>query len=115
MSKYTPVALCLLLFLCGSVQAEDGDKPPVSIAVVGLVHGHVYGFIPLLQARSDVQLVGMVETNQELVARYAQHFNLPRRLFFTNLDELFARTNVKAVALFKRNYVQPELFVACAK
>jgi predicted dehydrogenase len=114
MSKFTTVALCLL-FLCGSVHAEDGIKSPVSIAIVGLVHGHVYGFIPQLQARPDVQLVGIVETNQDLVARYAEHFNLPRQLFFTNLDELFARTNVQAIAVFTSTYDHPAVVVACAK
>lgn len=108
-------AVCLLLLWCGLVQAEAGQQTPVRVAIVGLVHGHVYGFIPLLLARPDVQLVGIVETNQELVSRYAERFNLPRQLFSTNLEKLFARTNVQAVAVFTTTYDHPAVVEACAK
>jgi predicted dehydrogenase len=108
------VVLCLLSLLCNLIRAEAAN-PPVRIAIVGLVHGHVWGFIPLLQARPEVQLVGIVETDQELAARYAKRFNLPRHLFFTNLDELLARTNVEAVAAFTTTYDHPAVVEACAK
>jgi hypothetical protein len=59
-----------------------GGKPPVHIAIIGLVHDHAYGFIPLTRDRPDVQLVGIVEPDQELAASYAKRFNL-EPIFFT--------------------------------
>ena len=107
-------ALCLLLPL-GNVIGADEAHPPVCVAIVGLVHGHVYGFIPQVLARPDVRLVGIVEKDQALAARYAKHFNLPHQLFFTNLDELLARTNVEAAAVFTTTYDHPSVVEACAK
>ncbi|HEY1786570.1 MAG TPA: gfo/Idh/MocA family oxidoreductase, partial [Verrucomicrobiae bacterium] len=56
----------LLLFItCLSATAQT--PAPVRIAVVGLVHDHAWGFFPRFKGRDDVQLVGIVETNQVLI------------------------------------------------
>jgi predicted dehydrogenase len=112
MSKY--IVLCLVWLGGVCIQAQE-VKPPVDIAIVGLVHGHVYGFIPLLRACPEVRLVGVVEADQALSARYAERFNLPRNLLFANLEELLARTNVQAVAVFTTTYDHPAVVEACAK
>src|SRR5271170_5117543 len=76
------------------------SKPPVHVAIIGLVHDHAYGFIPLTRDRTDAQLVGIVEPDQTLAASYAKRFHLPNDLFYTNLESLLAKTNVNAVAAF---------------
>ncbi len=79
--------------------AQD-TKPPVRLAIVGLVHDHALGFIPRFAGRTDVQLVGIVETNTDLIERYTQRFHLDPGLFYPSLEALFAKTNVQAVATF---------------
>ncbi len=92
---------------------EEG-KSPVRFAIVGLVHDHARGFIPGARNRQDVQLAGIVEPNRELATRYARSFNLNTNLFFASLDELFARTNVEAVATFTSTFDHRRVVEACA-
>jgi predicted dehydrogenase len=89
-------------------------KPPVHVAMIGLVHDHANLFIPLVQNRSDVQLVGIVEPDRDLAASYAAKYNLPASLFFTNLDSLLAVTNVEAVAAFTTTLEHRHVVELCA-
>src|SRR5436190_1076069 len=45
------------------------DVRPVRLAVVGLVHGHVRGFLDRLRDRTDVTLVGVVDAEAALPGR----------------------------------------------
>jgi predicted dehydrogenase len=74
--------------------------------IVGLVHDHARGFIPRTRDRQDLQLVGIVEPNQELAARYASSFDLKTNLFFSSLENLLDKTNVQAVATFTSTFDQ---------
>ncbi|HTV62134.1 MAG TPA: Gfo/Idh/MocA family oxidoreductase [Verrucomicrobiae bacterium] len=98
MKKYFLV-LVGVLFVAANLLSQPAS-PPVRIAIVGLVHDHAWGFIPRFNGRTDVQLVGIVETNQDLIQRYSRAFHLDPGLFYPSLDALFARTNVQAVAIF---------------
>jgi predicted dehydrogenase len=102
-------SLCLAVF-CASAQ----DPKPIHVAIAGLVHDHAYGFLPRFQGRKDVQLVGIVETDPALIARYSQKFNLSPNLFYPSLDALFAATNVDAVATFTDIYDHKRVVEACA-
>ena len=58
----------------------EGTAPRVRIAIVGLVHDHARGFIPNALRSPDVELVGIVEPDQKLVARYAEKYQLKSSL-----------------------------------
>jgi predicted dehydrogenase len=75
-------------------------QAPVRIAIAGLAHDHALGFIPRFNGRTDVQLVGIVETNQDLIQRYSQRYHLGPDMFYPSLDALFTKTNAQAVAIF---------------
>ena len=106
------IFLTLLLSIDASWPAES--KPPVRIAIIGLVHDHAYGFIPLTQNRPDVQLVGLVEPDVELSATFAKRFDLNSNLFFRSLDALLAKTNVQAVAVFTTTLDHRRVVEMCA-
>jgi scyllo-inositol 2-dehydrogenase (NADP+) len=94
--------------------ADAQEKPPVRLAIIGLSHDHAYGFIPLLKGRSDVVLVGIVETNSDLIARYSQRFQLDRSLFYPTIAALLARTNVQAAAAFGSVFDHRQVVEECA-
>ncbi len=109
--------LILVLSLLLSTEpawAEDA-KPPVHLAIFGLVHDHAYGFITLTQGRSEIQLVGIVEPDQEVATTYAKRFNLDSSLFYVSLDALLAKTNVDAVATFTTTLDHRRVVEACAR
>jgi predicted dehydrogenase len=103
----------ILLLLAECLPAAD-VKPPVHIAMFGLVHDHAYGFIPLVQNRTDAELVGIVEPDAGLAATYAARFNLPTNLFYPTLEALLAKTNVDAVAAFTTTLDHQRVVEQCA-
>ncbi|MGC3958304.1 MAG: Gfo/Idh/MocA family oxidoreductase [Verrucomicrobiota bacterium] len=89
-------------------------KPPVRVAVAGLSHDHAYGFFPPLRGRTDIELAGVVETNQALIEIYSKRFNLSSNLFFNSLAELFNKTKVQAVAAFGSTFEHRAVVEQCA-
>lgn len=93
--------------------SEEG-KPPVRVAIIGLVHTHVRGFLPQALTNSEVQIVGIVEPDQKLVAEFAERYQINTNLFFRSLEELFAKTNAQVVATFTSTFDHRRVVEACA-
>jgi predicted dehydrogenase len=108
------IAFGLLLCLGADVARSEEPKSPVRFAIIGLTHDHAAGFIPRTRDRKDIQLVGIVEPSQELVARYARRFQLNPKLFYASLEELLAKTNVQAVATFTSTFDHRRIVEMCA-
>ncbi|HEY3855615.1 MAG TPA: Gfo/Idh/MocA family oxidoreductase [Verrucomicrobiae bacterium] len=108
----------LILLFCfalslNTVWSQEA-KRPVRFAIYGLVHDHAGGFLPLTRNRPDAQLVGIIEPDHELAARFAKRFNLGPELFFDSLEALLAKTNVDAVSAFTSTYDHPKVVELCA-
>lgn len=108
-----PFLGAVLWFTAFSMHA-DTNKPPVRIAIIGLVHSHVHGFLPRVLADRDVQLVGIVERNPKLVAANAARYRLNLDLFFNTLEDLLAKTNAQAVATFTSTFDHKQVVETCA-
>ena len=58
-------ALSLSILLVASVLSLPAHEPqseqPLRLAIAGLVHGHVSGFLRGAQGRTDVQIVGIYD------------------------------------------------------
>jgi predicted dehydrogenase len=104
----------IAVFVVALAVLGQTQVPPVRVAVVGLSHDHAYGFFPRLRDRSDVTLVGVVETNRALIDTYTQRFNLSSNLFYASLDELFSKTKVQAVAAFTSTFDHRAVVERCA-
>ena len=104
----------VLLGLTALPAFSEANKPPVRLAIIGLVHTHVRGFLPLALANPEVQVVGIVEPDQQLVAQNARLYKLNTNLFFATLEELLARTNVQAVATFTSTFDHRRVVETCA-
>jgi predicted dehydrogenase len=103
-----------ILFIAALRAAPEASRPPVRLAVVGLVHDHARLLFPMLVGRSDVQLVGIVEPDQEVAAYYKGHFPLPDALFFPSFASLLATTRVQAVATFTSTADHRRVVEMCA-
>src|SRR5882724_1632518 len=111
--KHLKVALALFVVAIGRGLCAE-EKAPVRFAIMGLSHDHAGGFIPRARNRQDIQLVGIVESNRSLVARYAERFKLDTNLFFASLEELLAKTNIQAVATFTSTFEHRAVVEMCA-
>src|SRR5271163_3478980 len=116
----------LTLYATPAVAAPDGapmpDAAPMKVAIVGLVHGHVEGFLKggaLTPAggilnRPDVQLVGIVEPDEKLFYSYAQRYHLPSSLHFRSIQEMVQRTHPRAVLVFTAPSEHRRVIEECA-
>ena len=105
-----------LTFLSLSVaQSPDApDAKPLRLAIAGLDHGHVSGFLRGLANRKDVQLVGVFDPDAALAHKYAQTYNLDNSVLFTDLGTMLDDTRPEAVATFTSTYDHPMVVEACA-
>jgi len=73
---------------------------PLRVAVVGLVHGHVEGFLGPALKRSDIEIVGIAEPDQELEMKYASRFNLDRNILYADLEQMLAAVRPQALLVY---------------
>ena len=107
------IGVILLLFVIHPIPAAE-PKSPIHLAIVGLEHDAVGDFISRARNHQDVQLVGIVESNQTLVTRYARLLNLSTNFFDSGLEGLLARTNVEAAAVFTTTFDHRRVVETCA-
>jgi predicted dehydrogenase len=90
------------------------EKPPMRLAIAGLVHGHVDAFVRLVQKRSDVQIVGVFERDAALLRRDGDAFRIPENVRFTDLGTMIDRTHPEAIASFTNTREHPAIVEAAA-
>jgi glucose-fructose oxidoreductase len=88
----------LLGLLVSSIRAEQGQ--PLKVAIVGLEHGHVEGFLGQLPKHSDVQLVGIADGDTSLWQKYGKKYSLPDALFYKSEANMIERTRPQAVLVY---------------
>jgi glucose-fructose oxidoreductase len=75
-------------------------EPPVRVAIVGLVHGHVKGFLGALPGNESAILVAIVEPQDALAKEYASKYHLDSKLFYTDIERMFADRHPDAVLVY---------------
>lgn len=100
--------LALAVPLC----AADG---PIRIAIAGLNHGHVSGFLNSARRRSaDVQIIGVWDPRPELLERYGKENNFAKEMLFTDLAKMLDTIKPEAVATFTDTFSHLQVVEACA-
>jgi glucose-fructose oxidoreductase len=90
----------VLMFAAASVDAEAEAAQPLKVAIVGLEHGHAEGFLSQLPKHTDVQLVGIADSNTELWQKYGKKYSLPNALFYKTEANMIERTRPQAVLVY---------------
>ena len=113
------VTLALALSMIASPAARfsvpvRAQEKPLRLAIAGLVHGHVSGFLRGAQGRTDVQIVGVYEPDPMLLRSYGEKYNLPREALFTDLTQMLDLARPEAVAAFTNTRDHPVIVEAAA-
>lgn len=95
--------------------AVPAAEVPLRIGIAGLVHGHVGGFLSQNLKRTDIQIVGIAEKNQELSETIAAKYNLPAKIFFPTLEEMLNLTKPRAVLIYSNTFEHRAIVEACAR
>lgn len=104
-----------VILLITAVSSAQPTPPPLRVAVVGLVHGHVEGFLQHILGRTDVQIVGVSDPSEALFARYAKQFALDPKLYYASLDAMLQKTRPQAVLVYTSTYDHRAVVEACAR
>lgn len=108
--KFVKVLRTLLVFgvLTGSLRAQD-----YKIAVIGLVHSHVWGHLRTMIDGKSATLVGVSEPNSELAAE-AIKMGVARDLIYSAYEKMLDEKKPDIVWAFVENNRHLEIAKACA-
>ena len=102
-----------ILFIYSSMVSVAQPPKPLRIGIAGLTHDHVGGLLSRAHD-SDIQIVGIAESNRELAERYLKKYNLPLSLVYSSLEEMLDKCKPEAVCAFNSIYEHLEVVKACA-
>ena len=100
--------LSVLLFSIAPLMAQD-----YKIAIVGLVHSHVSGHLHTVLRGGPAKLVGIAESNPDLVAE-AKKMGAADSLFFNDYKKMLDQVKPDIVWAFVENNRHLEIVQACA-
>ena len=92
--------LSAAVLLAASALSAQTAAGPLRVAIVGLEHGHVDGFLSGLKDRNDAQLVGISDPDPALLAKYQQKFNLPAQILFPGEAAMIEAVHPQAVLVY---------------
>ncbi len=92
------VAATLLASTC--ILTAQNQPHPLRVAIVGLEHGHVEGFLGALPSHHDVELVGIADADSSLIAKYQQKYHLDATLFYKSEASMIERVRPDAVLVY---------------
>ena len=104
---------CLLLLSLLSFPLAAREPAKYKIAVIGLVHSHVWGHLATMVEGKTATLVGVSEPNAELVAE-AKKAHVPDNLFFPDYKKMLDETKPDIVWAFVENNRHLEIAKECA-
>jgi predicted dehydrogenase len=110
-SMILAIAGCVLVSAPAVAQQSTN---PLRVAIAGLVHGHVDGFLRTVSHRHDVQIVGIFDPDEALGRKYGERYGFSGSILYTDLSAMLDRTRPEAVASFTSTYDHPEIVSACA-
>lgn len=109
--------------LVGAQAPPSASNAPLRLAVIGLVHGHVSGFMnggALAPAggalhRPDVVIVGVVEPDQALFDSYAAKYQWSASMHFQSIAAMAAAVHPTAALVFTSTAGHLQAVEDCAK
>jgi predicted dehydrogenase len=112
--------LVLPIFSAG-LQAQA--QLPLRVAIIGLAHGHVAGFLTggaLVPAggalhRSDVQIVGISDPDAALFKAYANRYHLSPKLYYSSVEAMLSEAHPEAALVFTSTFDHTAAVEACAR
>src|SRR5438445_9499183 len=94
------------------MKAQDA---PLLVALAGLVHDHAFGFFDQFQHRTDLQIVGIAESDQQLAAQFARKYGLQPGIFYSDLEEMLKKTHPRAVLAYTNTFDHRRVVEICAR
>jgi predicted dehydrogenase len=91
------------------------EKPPVRVAIVGLVHGHAHGLLRMMPENKNVKLVAIVEPQESLTTTYVKQYHLEAVPLYKDLESMLAEQKPDAVLVYTTIVDHRKVIEAAAK
>lgn len=112
---FLSVALFCLAPVCAKGQQPvAGSHPPLRVGIVGLVHGHVHGFLEQSRHNPEIEIVGVTEPNADLLSKAASRYGFSREQLFSNLEDMIAKAHPQAVLVYTNTFDHRSVVETCA-
>jgi predicted dehydrogenase len=116
MKRMLPLALVsALLAVTLSTAQTTPAKPPLRVGIVGLVHGHVHGFLGQSLHSPEIEIVGVAEPDRQLLTAAAARYGFGPTLLFTDLEEMLQKARPQAVLVYTNTYDHRRVVEICAR
>jgi predicted dehydrogenase len=93
----------------------EAAKAPLRVVILGMVHGHVEGFLSSSLHRPDIQIVGISEADQSVAQRYAAQFKLEKSLLFADSEQMLRQTHPQAALVYTNTFDHRKTVELCAR
>jgi predicted dehydrogenase len=106
------------LFAAPHLQGQTGPAQttaPLRVGIVGLVHGHVQGFLEHSLHNPEIEIVGIAEPDGALAAQYATRYGFDRSLLFSDLETMLEKARPQAVLVYTDTYDHRHVVEICAR
>lgn len=98
----------LLVVLFGPVAPAQTpgaeNNVPLRVGIVGLVHGHVHGFLEHYRRSPAINIVGIAEPDPQLMSEAASKYGFDRALLFTDLGQMITKTHPAALLVYTNTF-----------
>jgi len=92
--RFSSVIVCFLLSFMSSKAQQK-----LNVAIAGLNHDHVYLIMNSYQ-KAEVNIIGIAESNPELVDRFRTRYKIPDSIFYSNLPDLLKKKKPDVVLAY---------------
>ena len=113
--KYLFFAFLIVFLFTNLTTSNAQTTAPLKVAIAGLVHGHVDGFFQHSLHRPDIQIVGIAESDQQVVAHYAAQYGLAQSLMFTDLEDMLQNIHPQEVLAYTNTHDHRIVVEICAR
>jgi predicted dehydrogenase len=106
----------LLAVSCASLAfSASPAQPPLRVGIVGLVHGHVHGFLDQSRHSSEIEIVGVAEPDAQLLSQAATRYGFDRSILFPDLEDMLQKVHPQAVLVYTNTYDHRRVVEVCAR
>lgn len=105
--------MCALLIV--STLSFGQTHTPLRVGIVGLVHGHVHGFLSQYRHSPEIKIVGVAEPDSRLLDQDAARYGFDRALLFTSLEEMITKAHPQAVLVYTNTFDHRRVVETCAR
>ncbi|HKM81992.1 MAG TPA: Gfo/Idh/MocA family oxidoreductase [Candidatus Acidoferrum sp.] len=107
--------ILVALVMVARTGAMAAETAPLRVTIVGLVHGHAWGFLTNSAKRTDIKIVGISEPDRALFDQYAAKFGLDAGLYHVDVEEMLVTTKPQAVLVYTSTFEHRKIVELCAK